>query len=216
MAVGFTLETIALGALVIVPLLFTGVIPIAARPRLAEPVTSINVATEKPHAGSGGAKATFGARSSVVRLVSTNPNAIHYPTDPAVPEPAVNPTGFGPGPAIPDSLVRDDKTDCGCISRDTHSPIKVSVLSPAQLLKRVDPVYPHFAAASGISGEVKLHAIISKEGTIESLSVISGHPVLAGAALEAVKQWVYRPYILNGEKVEVETFIFVNFKKTGQ
>jgi protein TonB len=83
-------------------------------------------------------------------------------------------------------------------------------------MKRIDPVYPHIAAASGISGEVKLHAIISKEGTIESLTVISGHPLLAGAAVDAVKQWVYRPYILNGEKVEVETFIFVNFKKTGQ
>jgi protein TonB len=69
------------------------------------------------------------------------------------------------------------------------------------------------AVASGVQGQVKLHAIIARNGKIESLELISGHPLLVQAALDAVRQWRYRPYYLNGEAVEVETFITVNFKK---
>ena len=58
---------------------------------------------------------------------------------------------------------------------------------------------------------VKLNAIISKDGTIQNLTVISGHPLLVPSALEAVKQWVYQPTLLNGEPVEVSTQIDVNF-----
>ena len=60
-----------------------------------------------------------------------------------------------------------------------------------------------------------LQAVISKQGTIENLQLLSGHPMLARAALEAVKQWRYRPYVLNGEAVEVETDITVNFVLSG-
>jgi protein TonB len=62
---------------------------------------------------------------------------------------------------------------------------------------------------------VHLQAVISKQGTIENLQLLSGHPMLARAALEAVKQWRYRPYVLNGEAVEVETDITVNFVLSG-
>jgi len=63
-------------------------------------------------------------------------------------------------------------------------------------------------------GVVRLHAIIATDGTIQSLNVIEGPPLLAEAAKEAVRQWRYRPYILNGRPVEVETMITVNFKGT--
>ena len=89
------------------------------------------------------------------------------------------------------------------------------MLSEAQLVNRVEPVYPHVAVLTGIQGEVKLHAIIARDGRVVSLNVISGHPVLARAAEEAVSQWRYRPYYLNGQAVEVETFITVNFKREG-
>jgi periplasmic protein TonB len=88
-----------------------------------------------------------------------------------------------------------------------------SQLSEGQLVNRVEPIYPHIAAISGIQGQVKLHAIIGRDGRIQSLSAISGHPLLLRAALEAVEQWRYRPYVLNGEAVEVETLITVNFKR---
>ena len=70
------------------------------------------------------------------------------------------------------------------------------------------------AIISGIKGEVRLHAVIAKDGKIQSLTVVSGHPLLAAAAHDAVMQWRYRPYLLNGEPVEVETFITVSFKGT--
>jgi protein TonB len=91
-------------------------------------------------------------------------------------------------------------------------PIRVSVISEGNLIRRVQPAYPSPARAAGIQGQVTLTAIISKAGEIESLHVVSGHPFLARAALDAVQQWRYRPYILNGEPVEVETQITVNFK----
>jgi protein TonB len=80
-------------------------------------------------------------------------------------------------------------------------------------LDRVEPVYPHIAIVTGVQGQVKLHAIIARDGSIQSLNVISGPPLLIHAATDAVSQWRYRPYVLNGEAVEVETFITVNFRK---
>jgi protein TonB len=72
-------------------------------------------------------------------------------------------------------------------------------------------VYPPLAKQARISGTVKLAAVIAKDGTIQDLKVISGHPLLIPSALEAVKQWVYQPTLLNGEPVEVSTQIDVNF-----
>jgi protein TonB len=81
----------------------------------------------------------------------------------------------------------------------------------AKLVRQPHPVYPPLAKQARISGVVKLSAIISKDGTIQKLEVISGHPLLVPSALEAVKQWVYQPTLLNGEPVEVITQIDVNF-----
>ncbi len=83
------------------------------------------------------------------------------------------------------------------------------------LIRRVQPNYPPLARQARIQGTVLLQAEISKDGTIENLRLISGHPMLAPAAIEAVKQWRYKPYILNGEPVEVETQITVNFTLSG-
>ncbi len=81
----------------------------------------------------------------------------------------------------------------------------------AKLVRQPKPVYPPLAKQARISGVVHLAAIISKDGTIQDLKVISGHPLLIPSALEAVKQWVYQPTLLNGEPVEVSTQIDVNF-----
>jgi periplasmic protein TonB len=81
----------------------------------------------------------------------------------------------------------------------------------AKLVRQPKPVYPPLAKQARIQGVVKLNAIISKDGTIQNLSVISGHPLLVPSAMEAVKQWVYAPTLLNGEPVEVVTQIDVNF-----
>jgi protein TonB len=81
----------------------------------------------------------------------------------------------------------------------------------AKLVRQPKPVYPPLAKQARISGVVHLAAIISKDGTIQDLKVISGHPLLIPSALQAVKQWVYQPTLLNGEPVEVSTQIDVNF-----
>jgi protein TonB len=81
----------------------------------------------------------------------------------------------------------------------------------AKLVRQPRPVYPPLAKQARIQGVVKLNAIISRDGTIQNLTVLSGHPLLVPAAMEAVKQWVYAPTLLNGEPVEVVTQIDVNF-----
>lgn len=83
------------------------------------------------------------------------------------------------------------------------------------LVRRIQPTYPPLAKQARIAGAVVLQAEISKDGSIQNLHVISGHPMLVPSAIEAVKQWKYRPYILNGEPVEVETTITVNFTLAG-
>ena len=83
------------------------------------------------------------------------------------------------------------------------------------LIRKIQPAYPPLARQARIQGNVLLQAEISKEGTIENLRLISGHPMLAPAAIEAVKQWKYKPYILNGEPVEVDTQITVIFSLSG-
>ena len=93
-------------------------------------------------------------------------------------------------------------------------PYPISNFTEGYLLHRVEPIYPRPALLAGIRGEVRLHAIIAKDGTIQSLTVISGHPMLVTAALDAVRQWRYRPYLLNHEPLEVETLITVNFTGT--
>jgi protein TonB len=81
----------------------------------------------------------------------------------------------------------------------------------AKIINRVQPVYPPLARQTRISGTVRLHAIISKDGTIQQLEVVSGHPLLQQAALDAVRQWRYQPTLLNGDPVEVDTTIDVIF-----
>jgi protein TonB len=88
-------------------------------------------------------------------------------------------------------------------------------VSQGLLIKKIQPAYPPLARQARIQGSVMLQAEISKDGAIQNLRLISGHPMLAPAAIEAVKQWRYKPYYLNGEPVEVETQITVNFTLSG-
>jgi protein TonB len=217
MATAFTVETIVAATLVIVPLLSTGVIPVSARPPLYTPMQPITVDTAKPIPTTRPAGPSSSAsRPMAVILVSNNPNAIYLgqsvatTTDPneATP-PNVN---IGSG-GLPDDLARENGG--GNNVRPGTRPI-ISVLSEAQLINRVEPVYPKIAVVSGVQGQVKLHAIIARDGRIISLNVISGHPLLVRAAEDAVSRWRYRPYYLNGEAVEVETFITVNFRREGR
>jgi periplasmic protein TonB len=95
-------------------------------------------------------------------------------------------------------------------------PLRISSgLSEGMLLAPIRPVYPAIARAAGVQGTVVVEAVISKTGTIESLHVVSGSMMLQNAALEAIREARYRPYRLNGDAVEVQTTITVNFRMGG-
>ncbi len=81
----------------------------------------------------------------------------------------------------------------------------------AKVIRKVIPEYPPLARSARISGVVRLIGIIGKDGTIQNLQLVSGHPLLARAAMEAVQQWVYKPTLLNGNPVEVIAPIEVRF-----
>jgi periplasmic protein TonB len=90
--------------------------------------------------------------------------------------------------------------------------IHVSIgVTSGLLVKKVQPKYPKKARTDGIQGTVVLHVLISEAGDIETAELVSGHPLLAPAAIKAVKQWKYKPYLLEGKPVKVETEIEVNF-----
>ncbi|HET6179485.1 MAG TPA: energy transducer TonB [Candidatus Sulfotelmatobacter sp.] len=97
---------------------------------------------------------------------------------------------------------------------EASQPVHVSVddVSPGLLLKKVAPKYPKEARKQHIEGVVVMKATIDTNGNIVGLTLVSGDPLLAKAAMDAVKQWKYRPYFLKGEPVEVETDIRVNFE----
>ena len=94
-------------------------------------------------------------------------------------------------------------------------PLRVSHWADGNIIYRVQPSYPPIARQARVQGAVELRAIISKTGTIENLVVVSGHPMLVKSAIEAVRQWRYRAYLLNNEPIEVKTEITVNFVLSG-
>lgn len=110
-----------------------------------------------------------------------------------------------PVPPPPPPAVREVKTEASKLYR-----VGGDVMA-AKMIRRVLPVYPVLARNARIAGTVRLEGIIARDGTISRLKVVSGHPLLVPAALEAVRQWVYRPTLLNGEPVEVGAPIEVTF-----
>lgn len=99
------------------------------------------------------------------------------------------------------------------------SPARVALsggVTQGMLIHRVQPVYPPVAKQAGVHGQVVLRAVISKRGEIQELRVVSGHPWLSRAAMDAVQQWRYQPYLLSSVPLEVETQVTVNFVLSGR
>ena len=134
---------------------------------------------------------------------------------PLTPAPQVPWGGVGQGANPLGQIVND-----GPSARSMHPilarPTRISAgVMEGSLIQKIQPVYPRLALVAHIEGSVVLQAVISREGAIEKLQVVSGSPYLSPAAVEAVRQWRYRPYKLNKEPVEVETQIVVNFTLDG-
>jgi len=115
-----------------------------------------------------------------------------------------------PNPSVISRVEPDYPPAAG--SAETPKRIRVGGnVQQAKLVSKVPPRYPKEAKDGGIQGTVKLQVVLGKDGRVEDIKVLSGEPVLAAAALEAVKDWVYTPTLINGEPVEVQTLIDVNF-----
>ena len=89
--------------------------------------------------------------------------------------------------------------------------VRVTHIDPALLMERIEPIYPILAKQTRRSGHVELHAIISEDGRIESLQMVSGDVLFEQSAMDAVRRWKYRPTILNGKPVKVDTYITGNY-----
>jgi periplasmic protein TonB len=213
MMVAFALEVLVGLALIGLPLLSTGVIPVSARVSIIAPLGRPN-ATRPPdgHPSTGGVSVPRTVALNVERICLVCPARVED-SGPAGDHDTGPPT-IGSPTGLPGGLA-DSHSDGVVPEPEQPQPpkrIRVSVISEGQLMNKVEPVYPRIAIITGTKGDVRLHAIIAKDGTIQSLTVVSGPPLLIPAARDAVSQWRYRPYLLNGQPVEVETFITVSFK----
>jgi protein TonB len=135
--------------------------------------------------------------------------------EPAMASFGVAGSDFGSGGNVMNGLFADS----GSAVKVKAPPVKKLIISSGvmsgMLLQKTSPVYPPIAKAARVSGTVVLQATISKTGAIENMHVLSGPAMLQQAALDAVKSWRYRPYLLNGEPVEVETTVNVIFTLGG-
>lgn len=217
----FGVQAVVIGLLLLLPLLKTVGLP-SMRP------ISTPVSVGMPAGGRSAPRPRTASHEIVVR--NFDPKGLMLPTRrPVVADSAGDdagpPTGeisgpIGPGPSIGDPngpRLPFSGTTPVIMPRPAPitRPISISHMEEGNLIRKVQPGYPPMAKMVHVQGQVVLVAIISKAGTIENLRVLSGHPLLVQAAIEAVGQWRYRPYILNDEAVEVETQITVNFTLSG-
>jgi periplasmic protein TonB len=210
----FALNGTILLALVLIPLFYPQLlpsmvrsIPMEAPPPPLEPVPLPPVPAGSAISAPQSSEPAFQA-PSVIPRVNSNPGPLDdsTPIDPGNLAGNGNPIGSRNDPFASGRNTR-------VIEQQPRAPAPVSQgVMNGRLLKKVTPDYPEIAKASGTQGTVVLQATISATGTIENLRVVSGPALLRQAALNAVAQWQYRPYTLNGQPVEVETTVNVVFK----
>jgi protein TonB len=214
----FGLQALAMGLLLLLPLVRPDRIPLLHR--LATPVSLgqpvPDAAPMRAHAGSRTPTPSNVLNTQVLEPTRI-PSVVAQINEDVPPQPfgsIGSGTATGPVSGVPNGISSIDGTGSAPVLATPPAPshpIRVSHMDPGSLIYQVQPVYPPLAKAARIEGPVVLAALISKDGTIENLRVVSGRPMLIGSAVEAVSKWRYRPYILNSEPVEVETQITVNF-----
>jgi periplasmic protein TonB len=220
--ISFSLQAVGVGVLLLLPLIYTeglpklqllaAILPPAPPPG---PPAPAHPARPSPQQQSN----LFDGRLMEIRQIPTH---VEQVTD-TEPPPEIGPTG----PTVPGGT--GDPSTRGNVLNSIGSapailpkppapvarPVIVSHMMEGNLIYKPQPLYPPLARSARIQGAVVLRAIISKTGTIENLQVLSGHPMLVHAAIDAVSQWRYRPYVLNGDPIEVETQVTVNFVLSG-
>ena len=224
--VSFILQCIIIGVVILIPLLFTEALP-------AKELTTLLVAPPPPPpppppAASAPVKhvAVKQEDTSALRTPTSIPKQAKIVNDQpqqaeAPPSAVAGVVGGVPG-GVAGGQVGGvlggvlSRTPAAVPAKPNVQRVRVSQgVTQGLLTKKVQPQYPPLARQARIQGSVVLRALISKTGQIENLQVVSGHPMLTSSAIQAVKQWEYKPYILNGQPVEVETNITVNFTLAG-
>jgi TonB family protein len=145
---------------------------------------------------------------------SSNPAASSADVDMAAIRPEIPPSLMVPVTAMT-SRARETRLSASPANKWSVEPILLPEnVSRELLVRQIVPQYPQLAAAAGVEGSVLLHALVAKDGSIQDLKLISGPLILGRAAFDSVKQWRYRPYRLNGQVVEMQTFVTVNFLRS--
>lgn len=218
--VAFIFEGILIGIMVLIPLLFTEALPkaqlmmslVAPPPPPPPPPPPAVVHVVK--------QVQTNIINDQLRTPTKIPKKIEMIKEDAAPPPMTAGVvgGISDGPGQVGGVIGGIISSTPVAVPKVATPQRVRVsqgVTQGLKIRDVKPSYPALARQARIQGTVLLQAVISKDGSIEGLKVLSGHPMLVPAAIDAVKQWKYKPYILNGEPVEVDTQVTVNFTLGG-
>jgi len=220
------LQCLLVGVLIVIPLLFTDVLPkqqlltlleAPPPPLPAPPAAPAQTAVRV-------VKATSEIANGQLRTPGRIPAKVQMiKEDDAPPPPAISggivggvPGGIPGGQlgGVIGGIISSTSSVAAVSNLSKPAPQRVRVspgVSKGLLVYRIEPTYPPVARQAHIQGVVLLTAVSDKDGNIQNLQVVSGHPMLAPAAIEAVKQWRYKPFLLNGQPLEVETTVTVTF-----
>jgi len=213
----FALQALALACLLLLPLLYTQGLP---RLTLLSPLLAPAPPAALPPAPPRASNTAAQSNMVGIRLLAPPeiPRTVNMVTETIAPPPMLDASAIGisQGPGDPNGRgsVLNSIMGLGQVTPPPPPVVRhppVSHMMEGNLILRIQPDYPSLARQARIQGLVVLRAMISRDGAIENLQVLSGHPMLVRAAMDAVRQWRYRPYVLNGEPVEVETEVKVNF-----
>jgi protein TonB len=219
LAASITLQTMGVGLLILIPLFF------GEHLGVVQPFISLSVPVSQPPEPKPVQSAPVETvRSSILSArvfhpqMSAAPSAAPVMIDSIAP--SIGVVGVPPGVASTGVLAAigevavpvHEPAPAAAVVKLPEKPVPVGGdVQAAKLIRKVVPQYPPLARAARISGTVRLIGIIAKDGTIQQLQVVSGNPLLIQAAVNAVRQWIYRPTLLNGEAVEVTAPIDVIF-----
>jgi periplasmic protein TonB len=220
--VAFTAQALGLGVFFLLPFIYTQGLPQIKVMRTLLTPPAPPQGPPRPVAHQQAQATILGSNMLGTRLLIPDriPSTVARFNESSAPPP-INPTG---GTWVLGGTADGSGSVLNSIANSAHTvvpppatirPPRISRMMEGNLMHKVQPEYPAAARAARIQGPVVLRAIISKDGSIAKLRVLSGHPMLVKAAIDAVSQWRYRPYSLNGEPVEVETQVTVNFVLAG-
>jgi len=213
----FGLQAVVIGLLLMIPLLTTVGLP--ASRSVSTPVGFFRRHSGPPPENTGSPRRSFmpvvpytGRIMAPSRIPPTIARTDGPVTPPTGPDGGIYTGPYaGGGPELPLPTIGTRIMPTIAAPPTIKREFRQSSMLEGSLIRRVQPIYPPLARNARIQGSVILEAVIGRDGSMQNLKLISGHPMLVASAIDAVRQWQYRPYILNGEAVEVETRITVNF-----